>query len=102
MSLFIAKDQTRGNTRIEWHCIQRVGKLIASCRNAILQFLKQRTCQGPRSSFESGVGEGGGGGGGDPPLLKCSWTGGVVDFKDGLPGADSIFFNTVTTHQAFF
>ena len=43
-----------------------------------------------------------GGGGGDPPLLKCSWTGGVVDFKDGLPGADSIFFNTVTTHQAFF
>ena len=67
MSLFIAKDQTRGNTRIEWHCIQRVGKLIAS-----------------------------------PPLLKCSWTGGVVDFKDGLPGADSIFFNTVTTHQAFF
>ena len=89
MSLFIAKDQTRGNTRIEWHCIQRVGKLIASCRNAILQFLKQR-------------GRARGGGGGDPPLLKCSWTGGVVDFKDGLPGADSIFFNTVTTHQAFF
>ena len=47
-------------------------------------------------------GGGGGGRGGDPPLLKCSWTGGVVDFKDGLPGADSIFFNTVTTHQAFF
>ena len=100
MSLFIAKDQTRGNTRIEWHRIQRMGKLIAVCRNAILQFLKQRTCQGPRSSFESGVG--GGGGGGDPPLLKCSWTEGVVDFKNGLPCADSIFFNTVTTHQAFF
>ena len=60
MSLFIAKDQTRGNTRIEWHRIQRMGKLIAVCRNAILQFLKQRTCQGPRSSFESGVGGGGG------------------------------------------
>ena len=26
----------------------------------------------------------------------------VVDFKNGLPGADSIFFNTVTTHQSFF
>ena len=89
MSLFIAKDKTRGNTRIEWHCIQRMGKLIAVCRNAILQFLKQRTCQGPRSSF-------------DPPLLKCTWTEGVVDFKNDLPGADSIFFNTVTTHQAFF
>ena len=62
MSLFIAKDQTRGNTRIEWHRIQRMGKLIAVCRNAILQFLKQRTCQGPRSSFESGVVGGGGGG----------------------------------------
>ena len=61
MSLFIAKDQTRGNTRIEWHRIQRMGKLIAVCRNAILQFLKQRTCQGPRSSFESGVAGGGGG-----------------------------------------
>ena len=60
MSLFIAKDQTRGNTRIEWHRIQRMGKLIAVCRNAILQFLKQRTCQGPRSSFESGVVGGGG------------------------------------------
>lgn len=52
LSLFIAKDQTRGNTRIEWHRIQRMGKLIAVCRNAILQFLKQRTSQGPRSSFE--------------------------------------------------
>ena len=27
---------------------------------------------------------------------------GAVDFKNGLPGADSIFFNTVTTHQSFF
>ena len=76
MSLFIAKDQTRGNTRIEWHCIQRVGKLIASCRNAILQFLKQRTCQGPRSSFESGVGEGGGGGGGGAPSFGGGGGGG--------------------------
>ena len=46
---------------------------------------------------------GGGGGGGDPSLLKCSWMRGgggcgVVDFKNDLPGADSIFFNTVTTH----
>ena len=24
---------------------------------------------------------------------------GVVDFKNGLPGADSIFFDTVTTLQ---
>ena len=35
------------------------------------------------------LGEGGGG---------CR----VVDFKNGLPGADSIFFNTVATHQSFF
>ena len=55
--------------------------------------------QGPPSSFQcAGV---------DLPLLKCSWGGGggvcgVVDFKNGLPGADSIFFNTVTTHQSFF
>ena len=59
--------------------------------------------QGPRSSFQSAgadpplnfrseVGEGGGGGGG------C----GVVDFKNGLTGADSIFFNTVATHQSLF
>ena len=48
------------------------------------------------------MGLGVGGGGVDPPLLKCSWTGGVVDFKNGLPGADSIFFDTVTTHQSFF
>ena len=27
---------------------------------------------------------------------------GVVDFKNGLPVADSICFNTVTTHQSFF
>ena len=25
-----------------------------------------------------------------------------VDFKNDLPGADSIFFNTITTHQSFF
>ena len=25
-----------------------------------------------------------------------------MDFKNGLPGVDSIFFNTVTTHQSFF
>ena len=24
---------------------------------------------------------------------------GIVDFKNALPGADSIFFNTVTTHH---
>ena len=24
-----------------------------------------------------------------------------MDFKNGLPGAYSIFFNTVTTHQSF-
>ena len=41
------------------------------------------------------------GGGGDPSLLKCSWRGGGcggVDFKNDLPGADSIsliiFFKT--------
>ena len=28
--------------------------------------------------------------------------GGIVDFKNGLPGADSIFFYTVTTLQSFF
>ena len=27
--------------------------------------------------------------------------GGIVDFKNGLPGADSIFFDTVATHQSF-
>ena len=26
----------------------------------------------------------------------------VVDFKNGLPGADSVLFHTVTTHQPFF
>ena len=46
--------------------------------------------------------------GGDPPLLKCSWKGGagggcgVVDFKNGLPGADSTFFNTVRTRLIIF
>ena len=35
------------------------------------------------------LGEGGGG---------CR----VVDFKNGLPGADSISFNTVATHQSLF
>ena len=35
------------------------------------------------------LGEGGGG---------CR----VVDFKNGLPGADSIFLNTVPSHQSFF
>ena len=45
--------------------------------------------------------------GGDPPLLKCSWGGrgsgggGVVGFRNGLPGADSIFFNTVTIFRVF-
>ena len=66
-------------------------------------FLLIQYIQGPRSSFQSAggrstsfevkLGEGAGGGGGG-----C----GVVDFKNGLPGADSIFFNTVATHQAFF
>ena len=56
--------------------------------------------QGPRSSFQSrGVGV-------DPPILKCRGSGGVgcgvVDFKNGLPGVDSISFNTITTHQSFF
>ena len=46
--------------------------------------------------------------GGDPPILKCRGSGGrgvgcgVVDFKNGLPGANSICFNTITTHQSFF
>ena len=48
----------------------------------------------------------GGGGGGGGSLLEGVWGGGggggggcgVVDFKNDLPGADSIFFNTVTTH----
>ena len=50
----------------------------------------------------------GGGGGVDPPILKFRGGGGelvvehVVDFKNGLPGADSISFNTITTHQSFF
>ena len=26
----------------------------------------------------------------------------VVDFKNGLPGADSVLLHTVTTHQSFF
>ena len=62
-------------------------------------FLLIQYIQGPRSSFQSAggrstsfevkLGEGGGG---------CR----VVDFKNDLPGADSIFFNTVATHQAFF
>ena len=47
-----------------------------------------------------------GGGGVDPPILKCRGSGGVgcgvVDFKNGLPGVDSISFNTITTHQSFF
>ena len=46
-------------------------------------------CGGLSTSFE--VNWVGGGGGG------C----GVVDFKNGLPGADSIFFSTVTTHRSF-
>ena len=45
-------------------------------------------------------------GGGDPPLLKRSWKGGggcgVVDFKNGLPGANSTFFNTVRTRLIIF
>ena len=50
-----------------------------------------------------------GGRGVDPPILKCRGRGGgelvvghVVDFKNGLPGTDSISFNTITTHQSFF
>ena len=39
------------------------------------------------------MGGGGGGAGGG-----C-W---VVDFTNGLPGACSICFNTVATHQSFF
>ena len=53
--------------------------------------------QGPRSSFQSA--------GADSPPLKCNWREGgcgVVDFKNGCPGVDSIVFNTVTTHQSFF
>ena len=42
--------------------------------------------RGPIHLFWSEVGGGEGGGG-------------VVDFKNGLPGADSIFFDTVTTLQ---
>ena len=46
--------------------------------------------------------------GADPPLLKslkCIWGKGgcgIVDFKKGWPGVDSIFFNTVKTHNHFF
>ena len=41
------------------------------------------------------------------PLKGCMKKGGgggcgVVDFKNGLPGVEAIFFNTVTTHQSFF
>ena len=35
-------------------------------------------------------------------LGKGGGGGGVVDVKNGLPGADSILFNTVATHQSFF
>ena len=60
--------------------------------------------QDPRSSFQSA--------GVDPLLLnlfKCSWgVGGAGEdvglwtlYNNGLPGADSIFFNTVRTHQSF-
>ena len=45
-------------------------------------------CGGRSTSFEVKLGEGGGG---------CR----IVDFKNGLPGADSIFFDTVATHQSF-
>ena len=48
-------------------------------------------CGGRSTSFEVKLGVVGGGGG-------C----GVVDFKNGSPDADTIFFNTVTTHQSFF
>ena len=45
---------------------------------------------------------GGGGGGRSKTFLVFLGGGGggcgVVDFKNDLPGADSIFFNTVTTH----
>ena len=49
-----------------------------------LIFVKVMVIQGPRSSFQSA--------GANPLLLKCSGGGGGgVDFKNGLPGADSIF-----------
>ena len=47
---------------------------------------------GPASSFQSA---------GPIHLFEVKF-GGVLDFKNGLPGADSIFFNTVTNHQSFF
>ena len=47
--------------------------------------------QGTWSSFLSA--------GADPLLLKCRGVD-VTDLKNGLPGADSILFNTATTHQA--
>ena len=43
--------------------------------------MKVMVIQGPQNSFQSA--------GANPLLLKCS--GGGVDFKNGLPGADSIF-----------
>ena len=49
-------------------------------------------CGGQSTPFEVKFRDGGGGGGG----------GNFVDFKNDLPGADSLFFNTITTHQSFF
>ena len=46
-------------------------------------------CGDRSTSFQVKFGEGGGGSR-------------VVDFKNGLPDADSIFFNTVASHQSFF
>ena len=59
---------------------------ISRARGAVLKGVK---CGDRSTSFEVKLGEGGGG---------C----GVVDFKNGLPDADSKFFNTVAPHQSFF
>ena len=45
--------------------------------------MKVMVIQGPQNSFQSA--------GANSLLLKCSGGGGGGDFKNGLPGADSIF-----------
>ena len=72
---------------MEWRNAQNILNKTRNIRNILKsgpaeQFSK---CGGRSTPFEVQLGFGGG-----------------LDFKNGLPGADSIFFNTVTTHQSFF
>ena len=69
------------NTRQEWSV--NISYTGAYKPGAAEQFSK---CRGRSTSFEMLLG-------GD-----CR----VVDFKSGLPGANSMFLNTATTHQSFF